>query len=228
MKLAALFTGGKDSTYAIYLAKQAGHEISCLITIHSENLASYMFHTPAIELTELQAESMELPHIVGSTEGEKEKELVDLKELIIAAKSKFEFEGIITGALFSEYQSSRIKKICDDLSLECVSPLWQKKQEVEMQELLDCGFEIILVSVAGDGMSEAWLNKVLTQQDLDKLKELNKKIGFHVAFEGGEAESLVLNCPLFKKKLKIITSEKVMENTFTGRLLIKEAILVNK
>ncbi|MBU0460123.1 MAG: diphthine--ammonia ligase [Nanoarchaeota archaeon] len=225
MKLAALFTGGKDSTYAIYLALQQGHEITCLITMQSDNPDSYMFHTPAIELTELQAEAMELPHIIGSTEGEKEKELIDLKEIIMAAKAKFEFAGMITGALFSEYQSSRIKQICADLSLECLSPLWHKKQEEEMQELLDYNFEFILVSIAADGLDKSWLNKVITGNDLEKLKELNKKMGLNIAGEGGEFESLVMDCPLFKKKLVIEEFEIKEENECTARLIVKKARL---
>ena len=224
MKLAALFTGGKDSTYATYLAQQAGHEISCLITMHSENPDSYMFHTPAIELTELQAEAMQLPHVIGSTVGKKEEELVDLKELIIAAKSKFEVEGIVTGAVESVYQATRVQKICNELKLWCFNPLWLKNQEKLMQELLDNRFEIVLTGVAADGLSKEWLNKIISIKELEKLKELNRKIGFQISFEGGEAESLVLNCPLFEKRIKI-SAEKKMENYYTGRLLIKEARL---
>ena len=228
MKLAALFTGGKDSTYAIYLVQKQGHEIVCLITVQSENQDSYMFHTPAIELTELQAEAMELPHIVGSTEGEKEKELVDLKEIIMAVKSKFKFEGVLTGALFSEYQSSRIKKICVDLGLKCLSPLWHKKQEEEIQELLDHKFEIIFTAVAGEGLTKNWLNKVINYEDLKKLKELNKKNGLNIAGEGGEFESLVLDCPIFKKRLVIEKFAIKEENEYTARMAVKKARLEKK
>lgn len=228
MKLAALFTGGKDSTYAIYLAQQAGHEITCLITIKSENPDSYMFHTPAIELTELQAQALQLPHLIGSTKGQKEKELLDLKKAILAAQKKFSFEGLITGALFSEYQSSRIEKICRELGLKCVSPLWHKPQEEEMQELLETGFKFILTAVAAEGLNEDWLGKVITKRDLVLLKELNRKFGFHVAFEGGEAESLVLDCPLFKKKLVLTKTKIVAENSYTAHLIIEQAKLVSK
>ncbi|MBU0457259.1 MAG: diphthine--ammonia ligase [Nanoarchaeota archaeon] len=228
MKLAALFTGGKDSTYAIYLAKQQGHEITCLITMKSENPDSYMFHTPAIELTELQAESMDIPIVIGGTEGIKEEELKDLEKTIQKAKDNFEFEGLITGALFSEYQSSRIEKIAEKLGLKVFSPLWHRSQEKLMEELLEKGFKFILTSVAGEGMSKDWLGKIITNSELDKLKDLNKETGFHIAFEGGEAESLVLDCPLFKKKIKIIESEKIMENDYTGRLIVKKAKLIKK
>ena len=225
MKLAALFTGGKDSTYAIYLAQQAGHEITCLITIQSDNPDSYMFHTPAIELTELQAEAMEMPHIIASTEGEKETELEDLELAIRIAREKFDFEGIITGALFSEYQSSRIEKICLKLGLKCVNPLWHKEQDVMMVELLENSFEFIFTSIAADGLNKSWLNKVITSDDLEKLNQLKNKIGSNVAGEGGEFESLVLDCPLFKKKLVIGEFEIQEESEFVARMIIKKASL---
>ena len=225
MKLAALFTGGKDSTYAIYLAMKAGHEITCLITMQSENPDSYMFHTPAIELTELQAEAMELPHIIGSTEGKKEEELVDLKELIIAAKSKFDFEGVITGAVESVYQSSRVQKICNELELWCFNPLWLKDQEELMEELLENNFQFIFTGIAADNLNENWLGKVIDKKGLAELKEINNKVGLSISGEGGELESFVVNCHLFKKRIKITESDKVMENTYTGRLKIKEAVL---
>ena len=225
MKLAALFTGGKDSVYAIYLAQKAGHEISCLITIQSENLNSYMCHTPAIELTELQAEAMEMPHIIASTEGEKEKELEDLELAIKAAREKFEFDGVITGALFSEYQSSRIEKICQKLGLKCVNPLWHKNQEEEMQELVDQKFEFIFTAIAADGLNKSWLNKVITVDDLEKLNKLKEKIGSNVAGEGGEFESLVLNCPLFRKKLVIEDFEIQEDGEYVARMIIKKAKL---
>jgi len=228
MKLAALFTGGKDSTYAIHLAKQQGHEIVCLISLKSENQASYMFHTPAIELTELQAEAMELPILFFSTKGEKEKELVDLENAIVESRNKFEFEGLITGALFSEYQSSRIQTIADKLGLKVVSPLWHKSQEGEMQELLDKKFEIIFTAIAAYGLNKSWLNKIITQEDLDKLKALKEKIGSNVAGEGGEFESLVLDCPLFKQKLVIEDFEIIEENEITARMIVKKAQLIEK
>ena len=81
MKLAVLFSGGKDSTLAAWLAQKEGHELSCLISIISENKHSYMFHTPSIEKTKAQAQAMDIPIIVQETKGEKEEELKDLQEV---------------------------------------------------------------------------------------------------------------------------------------------------
>ena len=83
MKLAVLFSGGKDSVYASYLTKQQGHELVCLISVVSENSESYMFHTPNIEKTKKQADVMGLPLIIQKTKGEKEKELEDYNHSIV-------------------------------------------------------------------------------------------------------------------------------------------------
>ena len=228
MKLAALFSGGKDSTYAVYLAKRRGHEISCLITMKSKNPYSYMFHTPAIELTALQAEAMELPIFFWETAGEKEKELQDLRDALQQARRKFAFEGILTGALFSEYQKSRIEQIGKDLGLRVLSPLWHKNQERLMDELLKEGFEFVLTGVAAEGLDSSWLNKIITKKEIEKLKGLNKQVGLNIASEGGESESLVLDCPLFKKRLVLDDTEVVVEDRHTARLIIKHARLVKK
>ncbi len=228
MRLAALFTGGKDSTYALYLAREQGHEIVGLITLKSKNPNSYMFHTPALELTKLQAEALGLPLITGLTKGEKEKELVDLEKAIKKAQKKLDFEGLITGALFSEYQSSRIIKIAKKLGLKVISPLWHKPQEKEMEELLNLNFKIIFTAVAAEGLDKSWLNRIITSKDLDQLKQLNKKYQFHLAGEGGEFESAVLDCPLFSKRVVIEDFLIEEESEQTARLIIKKARLEKK
>ena len=203
MKLGVLFSGGKDSTYAAYLAGQ-NNELVCLITLHSKNLYSYMFHTPSISKTKLQAEVMNLPLIEVNTKGEKEIELNDLKDAIIDAKKKYKIEGIVTGAVESVYQASRIQKICDDLGLEVFNPLWQKNQIELLNDLIKNKFEVIIVAVAAEGFDTSWLGRKIDVNMIEELVKLNKKYGINPAFEGGEAESFVLNCPLFKKKLKVV------------------------
>ena len=203
MKLGVLFSGGKDSSYAAYLASQ-NNELVCLITIHSKNLYSYMFHTPSISKTKLQAEVMNLPLIEVNTKGEKEIELNDLKDAIIDAKKKYKIEGIVTGAVESVYQASRIQKICDDLGLEVFNPLWQKNQIELLNDLIKNKFEVIIVAVAAEGFDTSWLGRKIDVNMIEELVKLNKKYGINPAFEGGEAESFVLDCPLFKKKLKVV------------------------
>ncbi|MBW2990540.1 TIGR00289 family protein [Candidatus Woesearchaeota archaeon] len=224
MKLAVLFSGGKDSAYALYKALQE-HEVVCLITMISSNPNSYMFHTPNIHLTELQAQAMELPLIKKDTKGVKEQELGDLKAAIYEADQKYELDGVVSGAFASKYQKERIENICKSLGLQCISPLWGENPEKLMREMIDNGFKFILSSIAAQGLDESWLGRQIDNNDIDKLVELNKKIGIHIAFEGGEAETLMIEGPIFKKKIKIIKAEKKIENEHTGIYKIVKAEL---
>jgi diphthine-ammonia ligase len=199
MKSAILFSGGKDSCYAAYLAKQAGHELTCLISIVSENPDSYMFHTPSISATEKQAEVMNLPLITHKTKGEKEIELKDLEDAIQKAKEKYNIDTIVTGALKSEYQTSRIQKICDKLELKCFNPLWKKSEINYLQELIDNNFKVIITGVAAFPLDDSWIGREINKDFIEDVQKFN----MHPAGEGGEFETFVLDCPLFERELEI-------------------------
>jgi diphthine-ammonia ligase len=216
MKLGLLFSGGKDSTYAGFLAQKAGNEISCLISIVSENKNSYMFHTPSISKTEKQAKDMGIPLIIGKTKGEIEKELKDLEKAIKKAKKKFKIEGIVTGALQSAYQASRVQRICDKLKLECFNPLWQINENEYLNELIKNDFEVIIVGVFAYPLDESWLGRQVDNKFIEDAKKLSSKYGINIAGEGGEFETFVLDCPMFKKGLyvKKFKDFKEGENSF--------------
>ena len=226
MKAAVLFSGGKDSTMAVYKAMEDGNEVKYLFSMISENPHSYMYHVPNIHITELSAQAMNIPLIKGITKGEEEKEVDDLKDALINLKN-LGVEAIYSGALYSVYQKSRIDKICTDIGLESIAPLWQRDSEEYMRELIDIGFEIILTGVAAEGLDESWLGRKVDEESLEELIKLNEKFGINIAFEGGEAETLVIDCPIFNKKIKILKSEKNWSYD-NGFLDIKEAILEGK
>ncbi len=220
MKLAALFSGGKDSTYAVHEISRQNYEVSCLISIKSENKDSYMFHTPNIDITELQSEALRIPVISFKTKGEKEKELNDLKKAIQKSVDKYEIQGIVTGALYSNYQRSRIEKLCDELGLKVFSPLWHTDQYEYFKRLVKEGYKVILTKVAAEGLDKSWLGKIISSEDVEKLKKLESKYGLNVAGEGGEFESLVIDAPMFKKRIVIRESEIIGND-----LIIKNAVL---
>ena len=229
MKLGILFSGGKDSTYAAYLAKKEGHELACLISMVSENRASYMFHTPSINKAVDQAEAMGLNIIVCDTKGEKEEELKDLEIAIKEAVNRYKIEGIVTGALASDYQASRIQRICDNLKIKCLNPLWKRNADEYWNDLLKDGFRVMVIGVAAQGLEKEWLGKVIGKEELEKLKKLSKKHLFHIGFEGGEAETFVLDCPLFKKRIKVIEGEVIWnDKEKTGTYDIKKVELSDK
>ena len=158
----------------------------------------------------------------------KEEELEDLEKAIKLAKENYNIDGVVSGALFSTYQRDRIEKICDKLGLKIFSPLWHKPQDKHMREVIDHGFEVILTKIAADGLDKNWLNQKINLKLLDKLKNLQKKLGTNLAGEGGEFESLVLDGPLFKKKIVLEEIEVIEEDKYTSYLNIKRAKLVDK
>ena len=223
MKLGVLFSGGKDSCYALYESSKE-HEISCLLSVFSKNKESYMFHTPNIELTKVQAYSMNIPLVIVETEGKKEKELKDLKKLIKFVKKEYEIEGIVTGAIESVYQATRVQKICSELGLWCFNPLWQKDQVELLNELVEHKYDVIFSGIAGYPLDEKWLGKKLTKSAIKELIKFKEKYFFNPSGEGGEWESFVLDSPMFKEKLIIKKSEIDYKN-HAGTIYIKEVDL---
>ena len=222
MKVALLLSGGKDSVFAGFLAKKYKHDLVCSISIVSKNKESYMFHTPSISATEKQAEAMKVPIIIQKTSGKKEEELRDLEKAIKLAIKKYKIEGIVTGAIQSVYQSSRIQKICNKLKIECFNPLWQTNESDYLNELMKNKFEVIITGVFAFPLDEKWLGRKIDQKFVEEIKELNKKYKLSIIGEGGEFETFVINCPLFSKKLKIKSFKdfKEGENSFRREIEI--------
>jgi len=221
MKCGILFSGGKDSTYATYLAKQRGMEISCLISVFSKNKESYMFHTPSISEVKKQAKVMEIPLLTGKTEGKKELELIDLEKIIKKAIKKYKIDTLVTGALHSDYQASRIQKICDNLKIKCFNPIWHKDEIQYLEELIENKFKIVIVGVFAYPLDKKWLGRIIDNKFISEVKILKEKYKIHAAGEGGEFETFVLNCPLFSRELKMKGFRDSMEGENSWRREIK-------
>jgi diphthine-ammonia ligase len=224
LRIGALFSTGKDSHFALWLMQRHNYEISCLITLKSKNPDSYMFHTPAIELARLQSTALNIPLLEQETVGEEESELEDLRTALNNAKTRHHIEGVVTGAIASNYQRSRIERLADELGLKIFCPLWHIDQEIELVELLREQFSFIMTSVAAEGLDETWLNTLITPKELERLKILHEKTGLHIAGEGGEYESLVLTAPNYTKKL-VIDDYIVQKDGLAARMIIKKAHL---
>ncbi|MFH1588243.1 MAG: diphthine--ammonia ligase [Candidatus Diapherotrites archaeon] len=142
-------------------------------------------------------------------------------------KKERKIEGIITGAIASNYQKERIEKICNELNLKCFNPLWEMNQIKLLHELVENDFKIMIVGFASAGFDESWLGKIINEKTIKELEALEKKFQINPAGEGGELESLVIDCPLFEKKLEITKAEKEVHG-LQGELKIIKAELKKK
>lgn len=206
VKVASLFSGGKDSTFALWCAQMQGWDIESLVTVFPQSKDSWMFHFPATKWTKLQAQAIGIPHVIIETKGEKESELKDLSEGLEQLMKSSGIEGIVSGAITSEYQRTRLDNMCDSLGLRSFAPLWHKNQEQLVKEQIESGFEAIITSCNALGLDSKWLGRKLGVKELQELGKLNKRYGVNVALEGGEAETFVLRAPMFNGRLSVIRS----------------------
>lgn len=227
MNLAALFSGGKDSTFAIYQAKKMGHDVKCLVTVLTLSADSHLLHHPNVSTTKLQAQAMRIPQIlIESHSDETKQELELLKQGLIRAKKDYSIDGIVHGGILSEFQKSRFESIAQELGLQIIAPIWRIDQKKYMNQLLDSGFEFLISAVSCDGLDESWVGKKITKQNLAELVEKSEKHKFNLSFEGGEAETFVVNCPLFSSPIEIMRYEKFWDGC-RGRFEIAEAKMKN-
>ena len=226
MNVAILFSGGKDSTMALYYALKEKEDVKYLLSMKSANDESYMFHVPNIHVTDLLAEALDIPIISAVTPGVKEEELEDLKREFEKLKS-LGVEAIYTGALYSVYQKSRIEKLGSEVGLKIVSPYWHVDELEYMRKIVSLGFKVIICGVAAWGLDESWLGRVIDDEVIDELVKLNEKYQVNIAFEGGEAETLAIDGPIFKKRLKILKDKKEW-HLDSGVYIIEDAILEEK
>lgn len=223
MNLAALYSGGKDSTFAAYLMEQQGHEVEFLVSVVPDDIYSWMFHTPNLELIPAMAEAMDKKYVGVESRGEEKEELVALRSVL----ENLEVDGIITGAIASDYQWDRINHICEDLGLRMFSPLWRKDPLIVMENMIESGIKAVIATVAAEGLNEKWLGRELNSQTLEDLKSLNEKYRVSVSGEGGEYESLTLDSPLHKKSLEIKSFE-IIESRDNSRMHVKEVMFRDK
>ena len=225
MNLGSLFSGGKDSTYAIYMAQKQGHKVTCLLSVFTKSEESHLLHHPNLQWTKLQSESMKIPQLtINSTSDETDDELSALENLLKKAKEQFHIEGLVHGGIKSQFQKEKFETQCTKLDLVAVAPLWSTEPEQYMNDLLKSNFNFIMITVSSDGLDDTWLGKQISKTDVDKLKHLSEKFGFNLNFEGGEAETFVIDCPLFSNSIKINESKKTWDG-YRGRFEIVDAEL---
>ncbi|MFC7131951.1 MULTISPECIES: diphthine--ammonia ligase [Salinibaculum] len=211
----SLFSGGKDSSWALYQALERGLPVERLVTVHPDG-DSYMYHVPATELAGLAAESVGIPLVDvhpdnfgaddvpdAGAQGDAELEPLEAALRDLAGNLDGGIAGLTAGAVESEYQTSRIEAMAERLDAELFAPLWQRDPETLAEEMLAAGFEITIIQVAAAGLDESWLGRTLDADALADLRALNEEYGVHILGEGGEFETLVTDGPHMSRPIEL-------------------------
>lgn len=204
----------------MYLMEQQGHTVDYLVSIIPSNPDSWLFHTPNLHLLPLQARAMEKSLVSIESDGTEEGDLFAMKEIL----SDLEVDGVVTGAIASDYQWDRINGVCEDLGIRVFSPLWRKDEVMVLREEINAGIRSIIVSVSAEGLESSYLGKEISNDLANSLLALRNRYGVNVSGEGGEYETFVIDSPLHRASIKLldVTTEISRDQS---RLIIRKAIL---
>ncbi|KAK2196692.1 bifunctional Diphthamide synthase domain/Diphthine--ammonia ligase-Uncharacterized protein MJ0570/Rossmann-like alpha-beta-alpha sandwich fold [Babesia duncani] len=230
MKLLALISGGKDSIFSILCAQKLGHKVVMLGHLYPPypsdtfELDSFMYQTVGHHMVHVISKCMEIPIIQRPINGkpvkteditytlEENDEVEDLFRMIEEAlEMDSEIAGILSGAIASKYQKKRIQHVCQRLGLETIEPLWERDQRELLKEMIDNSMHAIVIKTCCLGLNQSHLGKSIEELYPYFLK-IEKDFGFNVCGEGGEYESFVLDCPLYKRRI-VIKEYKVLHHT---------------
>ncbi len=219
MKVAVLSSGGKDSSYAAWWCELQGWEVTCIVTVVVTGGDSLMFQLENTPVAALQASSMGVPWLPVRTEGEEGAEINDLQTALSGIISPhevlesiwpsgflkpdgleihtgvLEIDALVSGALRSDFQKTRLEMMCERLGVKSFSPLWHKGSRQHMSSLIDHGFGVVITSVSSEGLTEEWLGRKLDNSTLERLQSLSEKYRFNLDGEGGEFETMVVSGP---------------------------------
>lgn len=227
MKVAVLFSGGKDSTMALGYALKNHWQVEALISVKPKNTEAYLWHYAAVEWTKLQAEAMNIPRVLVNCEAiGPEAEAKELEKVL----KNMKIDAIVLGGVgLQRTQIKSIEKIAKKFGINVIIPYQNYSSEELLKEEIREGLKPIVVSVAVDGLGPEWLGRELNENSVNEIIELGRKFGFDPLFEGGHADTFVLDAPFFKKRIQLIKTEKIWDKkTSSGYLEIKDAILVDK
>uniref|UniRef100_A0A7J3ZIQ3 Diphthine--ammonia ligase n=1 Tax=Fervidicoccus fontis TaxID=683846 RepID=A0A7J3ZIQ3_9CREN len=224
MKLMVLFTGGKDSSYALHVAYLSGHETVGLCYMQPALRDSMLFHEQQLEVVSALSKAYGLPlHVARSVRDDHHSLKRALRECVSSFRR---VEGVVVGAILSDYQRLRFLRASEDLGLWSYTPIWRKSQEAYMRELVAEGFTFIITKISCYGLPLDYLGREIDESSVDRIVELARKHGFSPAFEGGEAETLVVKAPLMKKRLRV-EGRAYRTGEFTGEFVVERVRLVD-
>ena len=202
MSYISSWSGGKDSCFACYRAMCGGYDISYLVNFISKEYKRVSFHGTEDKLIQLQAEALGLPLLQKETTGNGyEQEFKEAVRSLIPNGIK----SMIFGDIYLQEHKDWVERVCGELGIEAVEPLWGEEPERILLEFIDAGFEAIIVSAKADLFGKEWIGQKVDRDFFKYLKENS----INICGENGEYHTLVVDGPMFKKKIRITEKKSI-------------------
>ncbi len=221
-----MYSGGKDSTLAIEYCMQRGWNIKYLLSVKPSRKDCYLFHYATVEYTKQLAEILGFRHImIGCNVADAEKEAELIREVV----EKEPVEALVLGGVgLQETQLRSLQNELHPFGVEVFASHAGMEHDKLVEDMIARGYDIRITQVAVEGLGEGWLGERLTKENFDRLKRLSQRHGFHVGFEGGHADTLVVDGPIFKKKLDILDFDKVIDDAYCGHIIVNKTVIIDK
>lgn len=229
MKVAILYSGGKDSTFAIQHAKEQGWDIKYLISVKPTRKDCYLFHYATIELTKPIAEILQIPHFYLSCDvADPLKEAEIVRKIVEKNQKDMQIDAVILGGTgLQETQIKSVQNALRSLKVEAFASYAGEDHALLFEQMLDQGYKILITQIASEGLKH-WLGKTLTKENFPQLKRDSIEYGFHIGFEGGYADTLVTDCPIYTKRLIIDSMSLKFEDDYCGHVIVDKCRMQEK
>lgn len=221
MRVAALFSGGKDSTWALRWAMEEGMDVAHLVSVFSTTDDSWMYQVPGVELARLAAKALGIPQVEVHVDGTAEQELDPLRD----ALARLNVEGVVSGAIRSRYQRDRLDRLCAGLGLRSIAPLWHTEPGSRLRAMTAPGWDVRMVGVSAEGLGPELLGVRWDEQFVQDLAARSARFRLDVDGEGGEYETVVLRAPGWTARIEPVRS-RVAWHRDRGTWVVEEARLV--
>ena len=227
MKVAVMYSGGKDSTMALKYALDQGWNVEALISVKPKSTESFLYQYATVEWTKLSSEALGIPAIHFKSEKIGAMEEADELEQVFRS---LKVDAILAGGVgLQETQIREWRRVAQKFGIKLIVPYENLSSEELFDKTIDSGFDIMLTDVATDGLGPEWIGKKLNKENAEEFKMLSKRFGFDVLGEGGYYNTFVTDGPIFKKQIQVLNSRKVWDKkTSSGYLEIEDATLVDK
>ena len=207
MSYIASWSGGKESCLACYKAMRSGYDITCLVNFTSTEYGRVSFHGTETRLIQLQAESIGVRLCQQqTTKAGYEQQFKDAVRRLIPEGIK----GMVFGDIYLQENRDWPERVCAELGIEAVEPLWGQDTEDLLLEFINAGFEAIVIAAQSRVIGPEWLGRRVDRDFIDYLKSR----GVCPCGEHGEYHTLVINGPVFDKAIQIIEARTIARDSY--------------
>ncbi len=207
MSYISSWSGGKDSCFACYQAIREGYNVSHLLNFISKQYKRVSFHGTEAKLIQLQAEAIGVPLLQKeTTRNGCEQEFKDAVRSLIPNG----VTGIVFGDIYLQEHKDWVERVCQELGIEAIEPLWGQDPERVLLDFIDAGFEATIVSAKSELFDDKWMGRKLDREFLSHLKDNN----IDLCGENGEYHTFVTDGPMFQKRIKITKSQPITRDGY--------------